>query len=239
MEFGDLTPATLRFDGVLFDLYGTLVSMGKAGVRSNSLRAMADALRVDPTAFARRWAESFDDRARGRFGTLEETLARLAADLGRAPGRAEVQAAARARLEFSRALLRSDPVVLQTLDDLRTAGCRLAIVSDATDETPRLWPTTELAPRFDATVFSCLEGLRKPDPEIYRLALQRLRLDAARCAYVGDGGSRELSGATKVGLTAFRYCFPDADQDPVDRVDPDVEWSGPDLRDLRGLLRPG
>jgi putative hydrolase of the HAD superfamily len=228
-----------RFDGILLDLYGTVVSMGQPGARGVSLRAMAGAVAVPPDAFVRRWSESFDDRVRGRFGPLEATIRRIAADLGSQPTPDQIQRAARIRLEFVRASLRSDGRVLRALDELRGSGCRLAVVSDTSEETPRLWAATELAARFDATVFSCQEHVRKPEPAIYLRALERLQLDRARCAFVGDGGSHELSGATAVGLAAFRYRFPDERQDPADRVDSEDDWSGPRLRDLRELLAAG
>jgi putative hydrolase of the HAD superfamily len=225
-----------RFRGVLIDLYGTVVSLGKPGARVESLREMARALAVDPESFVRQWSESFDERVRGRLGPLEETIEHLAVRLGHRPSTEQVEQAARIRLDFSRLSLRSDPRVLRALDDLRGAGCRLALVSDTSEETPRLWATSELAPRFEVTVFSCEEQVRKPEPAIYRRALERLRLDPSRCAFVGDGGSHELSGAAAVGLATFRYRFPDEQQDPSDRIDPDDGWSGPTLQDLRELL---
>jgi putative hydrolase of the HAD superfamily len=226
------------FGGVLLDLFGTIISMGRAGARAASLRAMADALDVDRVEFVRRWSESFDDRVRGRLGSLEQTIVHVTRAMGQAPDRAKVEAAVQIRFDFHRDLFRSDAAVLRSLDALRHAGCRLAVVSDTSDETPRLWPETVLAPRFDTAVFSCVEGVRKPEAAIYRVALHRLGLDAARCAYVGDGGSRELSGAAAVGLTPFRFRFPDDDQDPADRVDPDLGWSVRELRDLSELLAP-
>ncbi|MFZ0891555.1 MAG: HAD-IA family hydrolase [Thermoplasmata archaeon] len=227
---------TPRFHGILLDLFGTVISMGKPGARVESLRAMADALAVEPNAFVRTWGQSFDDRSRGRLGTLEETIHHLMIGLGHRPSPDQVQRAIRIRVEFSRAVLQSDARVLRALDELRRAGCRLEIVSDTSEETPRLWPETELAARFNVTVFSCQVGIRKPEPAIYRLALERLRLDPSRCAFVGDGGSHELSGATAVGLAAFRYYFPGEQQDPSDRVDPEGDWTGPTLHDLRELL---
>ena len=53
---------------------------------------------------------------------------------------------------------------------------------------------------FDVEVFSCEVGWVKPEPEIYRLCLQRLGLSASDCIFVGDGGSNELDGAKAVGL---------------------------------------
>jgi putative hydrolase of the HAD superfamily len=53
---------------------------------------------------------------------------------------------------------------------------------------------------FDAEVFSCDVGLAKPDAAIYRYCLKEMRLEAADCIFVGDGGSNELVGAKDVGL---------------------------------------
>jgi putative hydrolase of the HAD superfamily len=81
-----------------------------------------------------------------------------------------------------------------------------------------------------------VEGFCKPDPRMYKLALERLRLPADRCAFVGDGGSRELSGAESVGLAAFLYRFPEEPTGLEARYDPDTEWKGRALNDLSDLL---
>jgi putative hydrolase of the HAD superfamily len=225
------------FDAVLFDLFGTLIPTGSQAARVRSLEAMARALDVDPGRFAGRWLASFDERARGAMGTLEQTIDRLARALGGRPARDAVERAGAIRTEFSRSLLDGGGSSLAALDRLRAAGLRLGLVSDTTDDTVRAWPTSALAARFDAVVFSCVEGLRKPDPRIFRLALRRLRRPASRCAFVGDGGSHELSGAEAVGLTAFRYVFP---EDPVTayRIDAETTWKGVRLEDLGELLGP-
>jgi putative hydrolase of the HAD superfamily len=232
-------PSTRQFDGVLLDLFGTLIPNGGHRDRARSVERMALALRVDPAEFARRWSSTFDERARGAFGPLEQTISHLATATGRRPSAEELGAAVAIRLDFSRSLLVSSDHTLRGLDALRAAGCRLALVSDCTEETPWLWPSSGLHTRFDTVVFSCVEGVRKPDPRIYRLALERLGLDPPRCAFVGDGGSRELTGAERVGLFAFRYNFPGLEAATADRVDYDEEWSGPTLKELRDLLIPG
>ena len=57
-----------------------------------------------------------------------------------------------------------------------------------------------LYPYFDAVCLSCDEGLKKPDPAIYKKCLERLNLAAWDCLYVGDGGSDELEAAKIVGM---------------------------------------
>ena len=61
-----------------------------------------------------------------------------------------------------------------------------------------------LYPLFDAAMISYEQGLLKPDPEIYRQALQALGTKAEECLYVGDGGSHELDGARSLGMQAIQ-----------------------------------
>ena len=57
---------------------------------------------------------------------------------------------------------------------------------------------------FDATVISGEVGLHKPQPEIYRLAAERLGVEPADCVFVDD--LREnCEGAEAVGMTALLH----------------------------------
>ena len=229
-----------EFAGVLFDLFGTLIPASPTSRRRPHLHEMARRLGVEPAGFETDWIDSFDDRARGRLGSLRETVLRLAERRGGRPTEAAVREAVEIRLGFTRSLLESCGPVLPALASLRHAGFRLAVVSDTSDETPTLWSSSRLAPMFDATVFSCEEGICKPEPGMYRTALGRLGLPPERCAYVGDGGSFELTGAAAVGLRPFLFRFPSAETEDA-RYRPDTEFRGPrlgDLGDLLGVLRP-
>lgn len=229
---------TEAFQGVLVDLYGTLVPTLPQRTRIPPLLEMGSVLGVDPVIFARDWGDSVHERMVGQLGSVEETIVRISRRQGVEPPADRVQNALRIRLAFSRSILDSCRPVLPAVDALRAAGIRLAVVSDTSGETPDLWSSTPLGSRFDATVFSCETGFCKPDPRMYHLALRKLGLASERCAFVGDGGSRELTGASSVGLSPFLYCFPDESSDPDTRFDPEVGWGGPVLRDLRELLAP-
>jgi epoxide hydrolase-like predicted phosphatase len=61
-----------------------------------------------------------------------------------------------------------------------------------------------LADLFDMVVISAEVHLHKPQPEIYRLAAERLDVDPAECLFVDD--LREnCEGAEAVGMTAIRH----------------------------------
>jgi putative hydrolase of the HAD superfamily len=51
-------------------------------------------------------------------------------------------------------------------------------------------------------VDSALEGVRKPDPEIFRRALARMGVSAERAIYAGDIPSVDVDGAHAAGMQA-------------------------------------
>src|SRR5205814_10055227 len=64
------------------------------------------------------------------------------------------------------------------------------------------WEQSPLRERLDATVFSYEVGIRKPDPRIFRRALDAVGAAPAEALFVGDGGSDELRGARAVGMAS-------------------------------------
>jgi putative hydrolase of the HAD superfamily len=228
-------PCSLR--AILYDLFGTLVPTGGRDARIRNLEEMANVLKVRTDTFAERWLGSSDSRDQGAMGSLEETIRILATESGGRPTRTEVRRAVELKLDFTRRLLASCELTLPSLGALRNAGFRLAVVSNTAEDTVRLWSVTPLASRFEVAVFSCVEGLRKPDPRIYRISLSKLGLDPADCAFVGDGGDHELSGAKSVGLHTFLYRYPCEGEGFAFRPGADDRWSGPRVNNLLELLR--
>ena len=220
----------MELKAVLFDLYGTLVHGGDPARRDEMTREVGRVLGVDPEAMAAVMRESYDERARGVLGDLPETLRELARRLDAEPGDDAVAEASALRVEHWRELLKPSAATLAALDRLRDAGLRLALVSDCSIETPLAWEDTELAPRFDVAVFSSVVGVRKPHPDIYRAAYEPLGVSPEACLFVGDGGSRELTGAAALGMRALRL-----ESDGLGQVDPDVEWAGESIATLDEL----
>ncbi len=76
------------------------------------------------------------------------------------------------------------PAMTRLVKDIREAGLRTALLSNSWGNN---YPWDKLDELFDMTVISSRVGLRKPDPEIYRLILERLGLPAERTVFVDDG----------------------------------------------------
>jgi putative hydrolase of the HAD superfamily len=182
---------------VLFDLYDTLVH---ASPRRSFYHAVPAALAVRPE----RWLACY--RALGRaamLGDVPDMTTRVALacrHAGQPRDPAAVAAVVREKLPLLYGDIEPDGQALAVLDELRAAGVRLAIVSNAASHSERLLDRFGFRDRVSATAMSWSVGVLKPDPLIYRTALGALGVVPGEAAYVGDGGDGELRGARRLGL---------------------------------------
>jgi HAD superfamily hydrolase (TIGR01662 family) len=88
------------------------------------------------------------------------------------------------------------------LERARSLGLRLGIVSNSEGRLPELFAHLGLGGSFEIVVDSAHEGVRKPDPEIFRRALARMGVDAERAIYAGDIPSVDVDGAHAAGMQA-------------------------------------
>jgi HAD superfamily hydrolase (TIGR01509 family) len=110
---------------------------------------------------------------------------------------------------------RTPPGLVEAFDRARAAGIRLAIISNSEGKLDDLFARIGLTAYFEAVVDSALEGVRKPDPEIFHRALRRLGIPAARAFYAGDIPEVDVAGAHAAGMPAalidpFGFYPPDA-----------------------------
>jgi putative hydrolase of the HAD superfamily len=94
------------------------------------------------------------------------------------------------------------PEVAGTLARLRAGGARLAVVSNWDVSLHDVLERTGLRRLVDAVVISAELGVAKPDPAIFRAALERLDADVAGAVHVGDSLEADVAGARAAGLEA-------------------------------------
>ncbi len=203
-EPGGEAPVT----AVVFDLFNTLTASVDDSEFRSSLAEMALAVGADPDAFTQGWFDLWRERFSGVFPTVEASVRGVCDAIGLRVSETAISGAARLCSEFSRRTLRPRPDALPTLARLRSLGLQTALISDCSPDVPVLWPTTPFAQAIDHPLFSCVEGLTKPDPAIYLRACERLGVEPRVCVYVGDGGNHELSGAKRVGMRAILIKLP-------------------------------
>jgi putative hydrolase of the HAD superfamily len=233
----------MKVEAVVFDLFGTLVPEFSRSDFFESVHVAADRLGCDRSAFEDAWSRSAVMRQTGAYpGGMEENVHVILAELGRPdPGPAAVAEALAPRSALYDRWFHPRPGALETLHALSERGYPVALISMCAPDTPERWRASDMAPLVDVTVFSSETGLRKPDPEIYMATCEGLGVAPERCLYCGDGAYGELSGATAVGMTAYLIRPPDLDVAEMLTPEPERDWRGPvvgDLRELLGLLEP-
>ncbi|MGY1779852.1 HAD-IA family hydrolase [Geodermatophilus sp. SYSU D01036] len=105
------------------------------------------------------------------------------------------------------------PEMVEAVRTLRAAGLPLGMLSNNVAPMERTGRLAELLDLFDAVVESSIEGVRKPEPEIYRRALTRLNEATGRdlafsdCAYLDDLGIN-LKPARALGMHTIKVADP-------------------------------
>jgi putative hydrolase of the HAD superfamily len=200
---------------ILFDLDDTLFDH-RYGTRTAQalLRERHDVLRAwDESAFAHRHSELLEafhlEVLAGRLTVDEARVRRFAtlfAEAGRPLSAAQVDAVAMEYRDAYRRSWRLVPGALDTLGALRDRGVRLGIVTNnVVEEQTRKIAELGLAPLFDAVVISEAVGVSKPDPRIFRLALDDVRCPPGEALMVGDSWSGDIVGAVAAGLRAVWF----------------------------------
>ncbi len=97
------------------------------------------------------------------------------------------------------------PQVPETLSALKESY-RLGLVSDAqwVYADPEM-AMLDLDRFFEVTVISSRLGFKKPDPRMFRIALERLHTEPGQAVYVGDNPDRDLRGAKAAGMRCILF----------------------------------
>jgi putative hydrolase of the HAD superfamily len=93
--------------------------------------------------------------------------------------------------------------VVPALQQLRTAGYRLVVMSNANGTLHHAFARLGLMPLVDIIVDSAVEGVEKPDPRFFELGLSRSGAQAERTVHVGDLYHVDVTGARAAGLRAI------------------------------------
>jgi putative hydrolase of the HAD superfamily len=119
--------------------------------------------------------------------------------------------------------------VTPALDALVAAEVRTGIVSNFEAWLEDLLGRLGIRDRFPVRAISGIEGIEKPDPRIFELALARAGVVAGDAAYVGDNPEFDVHPARELGMTPIlidrRGRFPNEDCATI-----------ADLRDLPAVL---
>jgi putative hydrolase of the HAD superfamily len=121
------------------------------------------------------------------------------------------------------------PDVVPVLEKLDESGITMGVISNFERWLERLLDHLEVAAHFEIQVISGVEGIEKPDPAIFLLALDRACVDPAEAVYVGDNVTFDMEPASSVGMHVVL----------IDRGERHADFPGPritSLDELPGML---
>ncbi len=202
--------------GVLFDLGGTLHTADSPQGRDvwfarRLLERLSDYgvhLDAEPEELAKRLHENSEDYKRRSEKDLRELPpAEIWSDWylrDWAVGRERLEPMAEELsflYDYERVRVMRRPYIRETFDALRSQGMKLGLISNiiSLSVAPHFLEEYGVKGYMDCIVLSSETGIRKPSPDIFRVAEGRLGLPPAELAYVGDTLSRDVRGTRNAG----------------------------------------
>ncbi len=191
---------------IVFDLYGTLIPVRETPFRRRAARVVG--------ASGREWADflrsvlfvrPFDGRDSFVAAIVDRFLPAERCAAG------ERDAAAAQLLELLNLELESsrfEPFVRSLLGFFRRRGLRLALLSNSVSPFREPLERAGLGELFDAALFSCEIGAKKPDAAAYGAALTALEVRAEETLVVGDSLANDVLAPRELGMSALRIGDP-------------------------------
>ena len=223
----------MKYDAVIFDLFGTLIDNFPWAESNNILGQMASELSVPADDFTALWHDAFDERMKGIFKDYQACIKHICRQLGVQVTDGKVKLAAGMRFEMNKQEVTSPREgAVEVLTHLKMNGCRTGLISDCSTETTLIWKDSPLSSLIDEAVFSCLAGIKKPDARIYQMEVDNLGVIPEACVYIADGIGQELLAASKLGMHAVQIRMgSDNEYDPYRE-----DWDGPVISSLREVM---
>jgi putative hydrolase of the HAD superfamily len=191
-----------ELDCITVDAYGTLVALEdptptlENGLRRHGVERSRDeitaAFKSEMEYYHRRSLEGRDDEslARLRRDCCGVFLSSLGLELEPEKLLPDFVAALR---------FRGEPGAIEAMRLLRSRGLALAVVSNWDCSLEQRLEETGLLEFFDCVVASALVGVKKPDPRLFRSALEQLSVAPERSLHIGDSED-DRAGATSAGM---------------------------------------
>lgn len=190
-----MTPGTGDVRGLLLDYGGVLTT--PVGDSFSAWERVHGFERGEVIRLVRAAYDDADGGLIGRFERGELRTEEFDAELARILAAAGRDVPAGSLVDAILARMRPWGEMWAVVAQARAAGIPTGLLSNSWGTA--MYPRELLAEHFDVQVISCEVGLRKPDPEIYRLAARRLGLPSEGCAFVDDLG-RNVDVARRLGM---------------------------------------
>lgn len=182
---------------VIFDMFETLVTMYESETYTG--RNICNDMGIDEKKFREIWDTTEEDRTKGRQ-TLEDVLERIMKEnsiYSVELFNKIIDKRYKAETEYFEHL---HPEIIPMFVKLKEMGIKAGLLTNCFFEERDVIIKSPLYEYFDVVCMSCELGLMKPEKEVFRICMDKLVVSPEECLYVGDGGSRELETAERLGM---------------------------------------
>jgi putative hydrolase of the HAD superfamily len=190
----------MSYRAVLFDIGGVVVGSPLHAIAAYERERAIEAGFVNRVVLTAGSAGAWSRLERGEL-TLEEFYPAFERDCEAAGGRIS----ARDLMGRVAASTIPRPAMLEAIRRIRARGLLAAAVTNnwITDD----GGTSVLRGEFDAFIESAVLGMRKPDPRIFEIACETLRITALEAVLLDDIGAN-LKSARALGMTTIKVVDP-------------------------------
>ncbi len=212
---------------IFFDAYGTLLELGNYHRDLSALMLKETKFDLDLDSFHLAWNTEFERmifdiiESRNPFTTLRTIYG---ASLKRAflqhsvhledERVDELNIICREFLDQQCSIL---PSARKIIAKLKEEGANVGLISNGDNEEV-LYHLGDLVGVFDSVITSEKVGLYKPDPEIFRIALEEFGAKACDSLHIGDNLRIDVAGSNKAGIGSIWYNR--RNKRPVDGIHP-------------------
>lgn len=204
-----------RIDAIIFDLYGTLLEVDAYSIH----REIPRLLGVRPRA----WLELVREKLLTTSFPDAAAFSRFICDQ-LAPGHdPELEQRVIDLVEAELESVYPQEGVLSLLSFLKRRGYKLGLLSNLSSTYKQPVFDFKLDEHFDAMSFSCDEGMKKPDPEIYLRLCSKLGVDPSNVLVVGDSLKTDIEAPARLGMMTLKVGRESEGVQAIDRV-ADLGW---------------
>lgn len=196
---------------IFFDAGGTLLHLDSSCIRDLLRNKLNVDISLDKFQFAQSLAMSrVAELVAAGAGSTEQLKREFYTTLLPETGVSEEQLSDAVECTFSLAReemlwRKTEEGTPQTLNDLKSAGYILGVISNSDGRIENAFKQAALSSYFDFFIDSFNFGVEKPDPAIFKLAIERAMVNPEQAVYVGDLYLVDVVGARNAGLIPILY----------------------------------
>ena len=219
--------------GVVFDLFGTLIPCPDLKTHYEMLGEMADVVGMKEDAYADMWHETNSLRMTGTGGSSLGFMEHMFDLYDHKVNREKSMEVVRIYDRYASDLMTLFPDVPPVLEELNGKRIKIGLLTNCGINVPGLFESIPESRFFHSRGYSSHIGFKKPDPEIFKWSIKNMRIPPSSTIYVGDGDSGELEGAERAGMNPVKIERGEANGDY--RLTPLENWD-PTINDMNDLL---